>query len=637
VPDGLGQTAVTANELTSMTVHGLDKSGSSRPALHKVAPVVVVSVYFFLDAIVFWPVHRGASHRLLGSDWDFTQSVWFLSWVPHALAHGLNPFFSKAMLVPTGVNLAQNTASPLLGLITAPLAPLLSPVARANLLLVMAMPVSASAAFVVLRKWKIWIPVAALGGLIYGFSPYMVGQSRDHIELVFVPLPPLIALSIASILQRRGSTRRLGIQLGLLVTAQYLISPEITAIVAIFAFGAVTFAGVRRGRAMASERARFVSRSALIAAAAVAVLLAYPTWMLIDGPQHFTGSTWPTVNPYHNDLLSFVVPGPLQKVPFGMRGIGSHLDTLNGPTEAGGYIGIPTLLIVCTLAWWARRSFRMQMAVLLFLSAAILSLGPYLVVNRRDTHLPLPFLLFNHVPLLNDILPSRICFAEGALLAAVISFGLDDIRRACIGGQRSVPSWAHWNRRRLRIAIACVTLALVVTMLPEPREPGVNQDNQSVALPARIQRAIPAGQPVTITYPYATEFTMQPMLWQTQVSFRFRLLGGYAYHPDPRGRPTLQPNIMHPSSLQRFLVGQEVLSAYGLERVYGHPLPLGPLLVASTQRTLSEYKVQMVIVDTSVGGGGPVMELFDHVLGPPLISSGHYHLWIDGRLTPTRR
>jgi hypothetical protein len=202
-----------------------------------------------------------------------------------------------------GVNLAQNTASPLLGLLTAPLVPVLSPIARANLLLVLGMPVSATAAFVVLRKWRVWGPAAALGGLLYGFSSYMVGQSRDHIELIFVPLPPFIALTVVSILQRRGSSLRLGIQLGLLVTAQYLISPETTAIVAVFTVAAVAFAAVRNRRKV-SDLTRFVLRSAGVAIAVEGVILAYPVWMVIGGPQHFTGPTWPTVNAYHNDLLS---------------------------------------------------------------------------------------------------------------------------------------------------------------------------------------------------------------------------------------------------------------------------------------------------------------------------------------------
>ena len=69
-------------------------------------------------------------------------------------------------------NLSVNANGSVTGIsLTTPLA-WLSPVAKANLLAVLAMPVSASAAFVVLRKWQVWLPAAALGGLsIYGFSP----------------------------------------------------------------------------------------------------------------------------------------------------------------------------------------------------------------------------------------------------------------------------------------------------------------------------------------------------------------------------------------------------------------------------------------------------------------------------------
>ena len=42
------------------------------------------------------------------------------------------------------------------------------------------------------RRWRIWGPAAALGGLVYGFSPYMVGQATGHPVLLFLPLPPFI-------------------------------------------------------------------------------------------------------------------------------------------------------------------------------------------------------------------------------------------------------------------------------------------------------------------------------------------------------------------------------------------------------------------------------------------------------------
>ncbi len=172
--------------------------------------------------------------------------LWLLAWVPHAVAHGLNPFFSNAMYVPTGLNLGQNTASPLLGLITAPLAPVASPLVRANLMTVLAMPASATAGFVVLRKWDVWWPAAALGGLIYGFSPFLIGHSLGHLSLIFMPVPPFIALTVASVFRQMGSPRRRGVQLGLLLCAQYLISPEVLTSVAVLIVAAVACVMIRR-------------------------------------------------------------------------------------------------------------------------------------------------------------------------------------------------------------------------------------------------------------------------------------------------------------------------------------------------------------------------------------------------------
>ena len=303
---------------------------------------VVIVVYLLIGFVAFWPVYPGISQHLFGVVADFAQSVWFLDWVPHALAHGLNPFFSNAMFVPTGVNLAQNTASPLLGLITAPFALVFSPVVRANLLMVLAMPVSATAAFVVLRKWQVWGPAAALGGLIYGFSPYMVGQSLAHVELIFVPLPPFIALTVASILQRRGSPRRLGIQLGLLVAAQYLISPEVLAIVAIFTVVAVACVAIRHP-ANVPRCASLASGGHRSGGGGRA-----PGLSRLDDARRTSA--------LHRTHMSGDEPVPQR--PAQLCGPGTTAEGLtgdavardppgrsSGATEAGGYIGVPLLIL----------------------------------------------------------------------------------------------------------------------------------------------------------------------------------------------------------------------------------------------------------------------------------------------------
>ena len=150
-------------------------------------------------------------------------------------------------------------------------------------------------------------------------------------------------------------------------------------------------------------------------------------------------------------------------------------------------------------------------------------------------------------------------------------------------------------------------------------------------LPTALRAAIPAGDPVTITYPYPTFFpapTAQPLGWQMDSGYPFRLLGGYAHVTDANGDNLILPPLMNPSGLQRFLSG--------LLSIYGPPLPLSPTLVSITRTTLSRYDIRLVIVDRSEHGSGPVMTLFSEALGPPKLSSGHFSLWSVGKGKPGR-
>ncbi|MGD0314134.1 MAG: hypothetical protein ABSC90_16910 [Acidimicrobiales bacterium] len=271
----------------------------------------------------------------------------------------------------------------------------------------------------------------------------------------------------------------------------------------------------------------------------------------------------------------------------------------------------------------------MQLSLLLLLGAVVLSLGPYLEVDGRSTTIRLPFLILDHLPLLDDILPYRISFVTDGCLAAVVAFGLDDIHRTAIAGHRNASS--QYSQRWAYILIAMVLLAIVLaTGLPQwPPENSVSAP-AAVELPTAIRRSVPTGDPVALTYPFATEITVQPMLWQADDGYRFRLLGGYAWHPDATGVPVLAPSRMSPVSLQQFLAGQDIYSLFLYGKLYGAPLPLSPSLMVAARRTLSKYDVRLVIVDTSVSGSGPVVKLFDDVLGRPRSSADHFSIWVTG-------
>lgn len=594
------------------------------------APLAVVCAYLVLGLTAFWQDLPHISRAIFSGATlgDAQLSLWEEAWIPHALEHGLNPFFSHAIYVPGGLNLGMNTSAPLLGFLTMPLTPFVGPVTILNLIAVSAMPLSATAAFFVLRKWNVWLPAAAIGGLVYGFGPNTVGQNLDlHVYLTFIPLPPLIAATVVSILQRRAFSWRLGLLLGVLFTAQYLIMPEVDAFIVILGLAAIALVAIRRPL-LVRERAMPVAATALIAGFVTLVLLAYPVWMLVAGPQHVPTPPHPPNNPYDkNDLLNFLVPGSTQSISFGMRSLGNRVDHLI--TGENSYIGIPVLLVVGYLVYRARRVPRVQLSLALLLLSALLTLGPHLVVDGRSTDIPLPFLILDHVPVFNSIVPPRMAFGVDACLAALIAFSLDNVRRDERASlEHSLIRWRTPALRNGSLA-AGVLVVLAVTLLPQWPYPRTH----ATTLPTQIRQAVPAGDPVALTYPYATYFHVEAMVWQADDDFDFRLLGGYGFHPwpksaDPSGylgldRP-LEPVPMSPAGLQRFLASQEGVT------LYGPPPPLNSSLVSVTRATLSKYKVKVVIVDRSAGGSAPVAQLFQMALGSPTATGGSFALWDVG-------
>jgi hypothetical protein len=486
--------------------------------------------------------------------------------------------------------------------------------------MVLAMPASAVAAFSVLLRLRVWLPAAAVGGMIYGFSPYMVGHGLGHVMLVFAPIPPLIALALVSIAESHKVCVRRGLALGLLVVAQFLIEPEVLATVGIAVGVAVLWVLVRwrTWGAWFEGRVYFIGWTLGIAVLVAVVFLAYPIWMMVAGPQHYVGPAQGIPNPWYNDLLSFVVPGPLQSQALGMRTLGTVLTAKGGPAELGGYIGIPVLLVATVLAFRGRRAPRMQLALVVMIGMGLLSLGPHLAIDGKLTPIPLPSEVMTKLPLLDNILSSRMSFEVDACLAAVIAFGLDDIRRGSRGRAKAV-----WRLDNPVVVTVVVLAALVATQLP--RWPYASQVVPG-PLGSRVSQVIPGGDPVAMTYPYTgplSSISAWPMVWQAEDGFRFRLTSGYAIHRGPTGHATFWPDTMSPPGLQQFLAAGTPPTVYG-------PAPrLGPSLVAVTRTVLREYDVRVVIVARLVQNSGPVAKLFRMALGSPRVVTRSFLVWVS--------
>src|SRR5581483_3177214 len=160
--------------------------------------------------------------------------------------------------------------------------------------------------YLALRRWVHSRAAAAVGGLLYGFCPYMTSQALTHPHLVVALAPPLALLLLDELLARqRRRAVSVGAALGLLAAAQLLTGEEMLATMALTAvLGAVLLLLLRPREARA--RLGHAARGLCAAAAVFAVLAAYPLYVQFFGPQRASGALH-AGRPYVADLLNLVV------------------------------------------------------------------------------------------------------------------------------------------------------------------------------------------------------------------------------------------------------------------------------------------------------------------------------------------
>ncbi|MGH8012646.1 MAG: hypothetical protein ACREQ4_09120, partial [Candidatus Binataceae bacterium] len=234
-------------------------------------------VVYFVCAFLF--VGRGLlghwSTAHLGGGADPQLMMWFLVWWPHAILHHLNIFLSKAIWAPSGYNLTWQTSVPLVSLMAAPLTATLGPIATLNVLCLLSLALAAWCAFFLCRYLSGNYWSAMMGGYIFGFSPYMLGQLYfTHLHTLFIfPVPLAVYFGIRRF-RDEITAHRLTTVLAILLVVQFFVALEIFATMLMFGVMALGLAfmlstGDTRRRALGMI-------GSLVLSCAVALLVATP-------------------------------------------------------------------------------------------------------------------------------------------------------------------------------------------------------------------------------------------------------------------------------------------------------------------------------------------------------------------------
>lgn len=566
----------------------------TRPSQPARAYLLAVAGYLGLALVVLWHVwsHHPTSTTTCGCG-DTSLFTWFIAWPAYAISHASNPLFSTAMFHPAGVNLLSNTGEVGIGVILAPVTWWLGPIASLNVALTLSPVLSALAMFLLLRRWVSWTPAAFMGGLAYGFSPFiLIGLTDGHLMVTMAAVPPLIVACLDEILVRQSRRPLLmGVLLGILVAVQFFVGTEILVITAI-----ATGAGVLVALVMALRhqerfrRRRRHAATALATAATVTVaLLSYPTWFALAGPAHLSGPVWGAGAPIgYVGTVAHSFLEPAAAIPFA----GSLTQRYGGyqaPVLSGQYLGIgfAVVLVLGLIVW--RRDRRLRIFGIVGALSVFLSLG----LNPRYWT---PWRLFVRLPLMENVIPSR--FLVVTYLCAGVMLGLivDHARTSSVRGQREHSAsasstesdhnpvrlrWRQWTGALVGAAVGALALVPWATYY----DAGIPLTVQAVKLPTWFANVAPAlrGHHVVLAFPVPFAAMQSAMTWQAVDGMTYSMAGG--------GGPNGLVSRAGPEAPGQLLLGE--LSTSGTSRT---AMAVSTDGVRAVRHTLAGWGVTTVVL-----------------------------------------
>ena len=431
--------------------------------------------------------------------------MWSLVWWAHAIGHGLNPFLTNAYWAPYGFNITWSTSIPLASLIAAPLTHAIGPIGSLNILCLASFPLAAWCAFLLCHYLSRNYWASILGGYIFGFSPFLLGQlSYGRLHTLWIFPVPLAVYFVARRLKGDLTTRAFVASLAIVLVVEFLCAAEIFAMMTLF--GAMVLA-LSWLDSPAANKARITAVIVELAASYLIALLIvspYLYYMLVS-QRPYSGALWPDIL-LSADALNFLVPSPNNAL-----GTISLLDRLSAPFNAGiaaeevAYLSLPVVLITGHYLWMNWREPFAKLIAFAVLIMLMLSLGPHLIVAGKALHVALPWSLLR-VSVLENAAPGRFCAYVYLIFAIISSLWLSSVR--ITNGSK--------------IAVGAL---VVISLLP-------NLSADYWILPANEPKFFRDGQYKNYLRPNETVLILpfwtrnDSMLWQAESNMYFEMAGG---------------------------------------------------------------------------------------------------------------
>ncbi len=477
---------------------------SGRYRFAELAIYLLLSILFFGRGLI-----GHFSTYNLGQSRDPGCYMWCLVWLPYAIGHRLNPFFTTLLWAPTGINLAWTTFMPLVDLAAYPMTATLGPIVTFNILCLVSPALAGWSAFILCRYLTKRYWPSLVGGYLFGFSPYIISQMNTHLVLMLVFPIPLAAYLVVRRVNGEFGRRAFAILLALVLMAQFLIETEIFATMTFFGGVAILLA-LALAKGELRRRVYSTLQDVAVSYVLVAIILS-PYFYYLFAFGFPSGPPWPT-DIFSADLLNFVIPTPANlpgRLDWFARITGEFTGNLG---ETSAYLSPGLIFIAAAFAYSHRRDFSGALLAGSLLIICVASMGIVLHVGGHKI-LPMPWRLISYLPLIDKALPVRFTMFAFLDLAVIAALWLSE---------------AHPHS----IFRPAVMLATILMLLPNPNALAwVNQVDLPVFFSSGLYRQYLRDGEVVLPLPSGGN---DSMLWQAASGMHFRIADGYM-GPDPAG------------------------------------------------------------------------------------------------------
>jgi hypothetical protein len=498
--------------------------------------------FLALGVVFLLPGSLRPSSALLGYPGDNFQHAWFVWHFARAVAHGYDPFYTRLMFYPSRVTLAWSTIDPVAALLAMPLSLTVGPVVAYNLSLILQLALAAFCGRLLCLRITRNEPAAFVGGMVFGFSSFLLAQALGHLSLVTAFAFPLFVLALDRIWEAESPSWKMGVPLGLALLLAALSHYNYVVVCLLFAFLWIAIDTVRGSAANGRRLIARVWRPLAAGTATFVAGFAPLLWIMLGHSAQIPASRTAThLGVFSADVLGFLIPS-WNHILFGRFAYDMNPRIFVAGFEGTVYVGL-VVLALAAIGFWkgrkAREAWAMRAAFLLAIFY-LLSLGPEPRLLGYPLHVPGPAALFYLFPFAKFVsAPAR--FQVGAVLCLAIlsslgvKFLLDRMAR----------------RRMQYFAVVAIVLLVMCDSLtiPFPRSsitnpgdkynPGEKYASASVAdppgeapetchVPAKLQHG------TVLTFPLVdAPYCLKSMWMQMSDGGRFALIDGYLSYTPP--------------------------------------------------------------------------------------------------------